>query len=38
MLDALISIKTKEELIGDVIMLLQSPAKTCYRSPPVRWK
>jgi large subunit ribosomal protein L10 len=27
MLDTLISIKTKEELIGDVIMLLQSPAK-----------
>ena len=27
MLDALISVKTKEELIGDVIMLLQSPAK-----------
>jgi large subunit ribosomal protein L10 len=27
MLDALISIKTKQELIGDVIMLLKSPAK-----------
>jgi large subunit ribosomal protein L10 len=27
MLEALISIKTKKELIGDVIMLLQSPAK-----------
>lgn len=27
MLDALISIKTKEELIGDIILLLQSPAK-----------
>ena len=27
MLDALISIKTKEELIGDIIMMLQSPAK-----------
>jgi large subunit ribosomal protein L10 len=27
MLDALISIKTKQELIGDVILLLQSPAK-----------
>jgi large subunit ribosomal protein L10 len=27
MLDALISIKTKNELIGDIIMLLQSPAK-----------
>jgi large subunit ribosomal protein L10 len=26
-LDALISIKTKEELVGDIIMLLQSPAK-----------
>jgi large subunit ribosomal protein L10 len=26
-LDALISIKTKQELIGDVILLLQSPAK-----------
>jgi large subunit ribosomal protein L10 len=27
MLDALVSVKTKNELIGDVIMLLQSPAK-----------
>jgi len=27
MLDALISIKTREELIGDIILLLQSPAK-----------
>jgi large subunit ribosomal protein L10 len=27
MLDTLISIKTKQELIGDVIMILQSPAK-----------
>lgn len=27
MLDALISVKTREELIGDIIMLLQSPAK-----------
>ncbi|HVN57454.1 MAG TPA: 50S ribosomal protein L10 [Bacteroidales bacterium] len=27
MLDALVSIKTKQELIGDVILLLQSPAK-----------
>jgi large subunit ribosomal protein L10 len=27
MLDALISVKTREELIGDVILLLQSPAK-----------
>jgi large subunit ribosomal protein L10 len=27
MLDMLVSIKTKEELIGDVILLLQSPAK-----------
>jgi large subunit ribosomal protein L10 len=27
MLDTLISIKTKKELIGDIIMLLQSPAK-----------
>jgi large subunit ribosomal protein L10 len=26
-LDALISIKTKQELIGDVILLLQSPGK-----------
>ena len=26
-LDALVSIKTKEEVIGDVILLLQSPAK-----------
>jgi large subunit ribosomal protein L10 len=26
-LEALISIKTKQELIGDIIMLLQSPAK-----------
>ncbi|MBW6499998.1 MAG: 50S ribosomal protein L10 [Bacteroidales bacterium] len=27
MLDALVSVKTKEELIGDIILLLQSPAK-----------
>jgi large subunit ribosomal protein L10 len=27
MLDALISVKTREELIGDIILLLQSPAK-----------
>ena len=27
MLDALVSIKTKDELIGDLILLLQSPAK-----------
>ncbi len=27
MLDALVSVKTREELIGDIIMLLQSPAK-----------
>jgi large subunit ribosomal protein L10 len=27
MLDALVSVKTKNELIGDIIMLLQSPAK-----------
>lgn len=27
MLDALVAVKTKEELIGDIIMLLQSPAK-----------
>ena len=27
MLDALVSIKTREELIGDIISLLQSPAK-----------
>jgi large subunit ribosomal protein L10 len=27
MLDTLVSVKTKNELIGDVIMLLQSPAK-----------
>ncbi|HLN19626.1 MAG TPA: 50S ribosomal protein L10 [Bacteroidales bacterium] len=27
MLDALVSVKTREELIGDVIALLQSPAK-----------
>ena len=27
MLDALIAVKTKKELIGDVILLLQSPAK-----------
>jgi large subunit ribosomal protein L10 len=27
MLDALISVKTKQELIGDLILLLQSPAK-----------
>ncbi|OFY59732.1 MAG: 50S ribosomal protein L10 [Bacteroidetes bacterium RBG_19FT_COMBO_42_10] len=27
MLDALVSIKTKQELIGDIILILQSPAK-----------
>ena len=27
MLETLVSVKTKEELIGDIIMLLQSPAK-----------
>lgn len=27
MIDSLISIKTKEELVGDIILLLQSPAK-----------
>jgi large subunit ribosomal protein L10 len=27
MLDTLVSIKTKQELIGDIILLLQSPAK-----------
>jgi len=27
MLDALVAIKTREELIGDIILLLQSPAK-----------
>jgi large subunit ribosomal protein L10 len=27
MLDSLVSVKTKQELIGDVILLLQSPAK-----------
>jgi len=27
LLDTLVSIKTKEELVGDIIMLLQSPAK-----------
>jgi large subunit ribosomal protein L10 len=27
MLDTLVSIKTKEELVGDIILLLQSPAK-----------
>jgi large subunit ribosomal protein L10 len=27
MLDALVSIKTKQELIGDIILLLQSPAR-----------
>jgi large subunit ribosomal protein L10 len=27
-LDALVSLKSKDELIGDIIMLLQSPAKT----------
>jgi large subunit ribosomal protein L10 len=27
-LDTLVSLKSKEELIGDIIMLLQSPAKT----------
>ena len=32
MLDALISIKTKQELIGDIILLLQSPAKNVISS------
>ncbi len=27
MLDALVSVKTKQELIGDIILMLQSPAK-----------
>ena len=27
MLDALVSVKTKQELIGDIVLLLQSPAK-----------
>jgi large subunit ribosomal protein L10 len=27
MLDMLISVKTKQELIGDIIFLLQSPAR-----------
>ena len=27
-LDALVSVKTREDLIGDIIMLLQSPAKS----------
>jgi large subunit ribosomal protein L10 len=27
MLDTLISVKTKQELIGDIILLLQSPAR-----------
>ncbi|MDX9810787.1 MAG: 50S ribosomal protein L10 [Bacteroidales bacterium] len=27
MLDALVSVKTREELIGDIVLLLQSPAK-----------
>ena len=27
MLDTLISVKTREELIGDIILLLQSPAR-----------
>ncbi len=32
MLDALISVKTKQELIGDIILLLQSPAKNVISS------
>ena len=32
MIDALVSIKSKEELIGDIIMLLQSPAKNVVSS------
>jgi large subunit ribosomal protein L10 len=32
MLETLISIKTKQELIGDIIMLLQSPAKNVISS------
>jgi large subunit ribosomal protein L10 len=27
MLDALVSVKTKQELIGDIILILQSPAR-----------
>jgi len=27
MLDTLVSVKTKQELLGDIILLLQSPAK-----------
>jgi len=27
MLDALVSVKTREELIGDIVLMLQSPAK-----------
>ena len=37
MLDALVSIKTKQELIGDIILLLQSPAKNVI-SALIRWK
>ena len=32
MVDALVAIKSKEELIGDIIMLLQSPAKNVVSS------
>ena len=32
MIDALVSIKSKEELIGDIIVLLQSPAKNVVSS------
>jgi len=27
MLDALVAVKTREELIGDIVLLLQSPAR-----------
>ena len=37
MLDALVVIKTKDELIGDIIMLLAVTCQKRYRSPAVRW-
>ena len=37
LIETLISVKTKQELIGDVIMLLQSPAKNVVSAFAIRW-
>ena len=36
-LDALCNIKSKNEVIADIIALLQSPAKKCYFCSSIRW-